>query len=256
MSILDEILASTATRVAEARSKVTDDVLEQRVAGADAPRGFRQALERESVALIAEIKRRSPSKGDLALDLDPRKVAAAYREGGAAAISVLTEPDHFAGSLDDMAGAREAGLPVLRKDFLVDAWQILESRAESADCVLLIARVVGDGLSELTTLARSLGMDVLVEVYDETDVERALDAGADLVGINHRDLTTFEVDINRTAKLAPMLPDDVLVVALSGVSGRDEVVALSDAGARAVLGGESLVTADDPAASLRALRGE
>jgi len=256
MSLLDEILASTARRLDEARTKVTDDVLEQRVASAEAPRGFRRALVREPMAVIAEIKRRSPSKGDLAIDLDPRKVAAAYRAGGAAALSVLTEPDHFSGSLDDLAGAREAGLPVLRKDFLIDPWQIFESRAEGADCVLLIARVVGDGLAGLTNLARSLGMDALVEVYDEADVERALDVGADLVGINHRDLSTFEVDVNRTAKLAPMLPDGVVVVALSGVSTRSEVTGLADAGAHAVLVGESLVTSDDPAAALRALRGQ
>ena len=255
MSILDEILTSTAVRVEEARGKVTEDVLEQRVAGAESPRGFRRALEREPMAVIAEIKRRSPSMGDLALELDPRKLATAYREGGAAAISVLTEPDHFAGSLDDLAGAREAGLPVLRKDFLIDPWQVFESRAAGADCVLVIVRIVDDLLRELVTLSRSLGMDTLVEVYDEADVERALDVGADLVGINHRDLTTFEVDVNRTAKLAPMLPSDVLVVALSGVTGRDHVEALADAGAHAVLIGETLVAADDPAAALRTLRG-
>ena len=255
MSILDEILASTATRLEEARSKVTDDVLEQRVAGAEAPRGFRRALERDEMAVIAEVKRRSPSKGALALDLDPRKLAAAYRDGGAAAVSVLTEPDHFAGSLDDLAGAREAGLPVLRKDFLIDPWQVLESRAAGADCVLLIVRIVGDHLRELVTLTRALGMDALVEVYDEADVERALEVGADLIGINHRDLTTFEVDVNRTAKLAPMLPAEALVVALSGVTDRGQVEALAEAGARAVLVGESLVSADDPAAALRSLRG-
>jgi indole-3-glycerol phosphate synthase len=255
MSLLDEILASTAARLEEARGKVTDDVLEQRVAGAESPRGFRRALEREPMAVIAEIKRRSPSKGDLAMELDPRKLAAAYRDGGAAAISVLTEPDHFAGSLDDLAGAREAGLPVLRKDFLIDPWQILESRAEGADCVLVIVRIVDDRLKELVTLSRSLGMDTLVEVYDENDVERAMDVGADIVGINHRDLSTFEVDVNRTAKLTPMLPSDVLVVALSGVTGRDQVEALAAAGARAVLVGESIVAAPDPAAALRSLRG-
>ena len=255
MSMLDEILASTAARLREARSKVTDDVLEQRVAGAEAPRGFRRALEREETAVIAEVKRRSPSRGDLAVDLDPRKLAAAYRDGGAAALSVLTEPDHFAGSLDDLAAAREVGLPVLRKDFVVDPWQILESRAEGADCVLLIVRVVGDRLGELLKLTRALGMDALVEVYDESDVEKALEVGADLVGINHRDLTTFQVDVDRTAKLAPMLPAEVLVVALSGVTDRAQVEALADAGASAVLVGESLVAADDPAAALRSLRG-
>lgn len=254
MSLLDDILASTATRLTEARAKVTDDVLEQRVAAAEAPRGFKRALEGDGVALIAEIKRRSPSRGDLALDLDPRRTAAAYREGGASALSVLTEPDHFAGSLEDMSAAREVGLPVLRKDFLVDPFQIVESRAEGADCVLLIARVVGGRLGELASLARSLRMDVLVEVYDENDVELALGAGADLVGINHRDLTTFEVDMNRTAKLAPLFPDDVLVVALSGVTSADDIRSLRDAGARAVLVGEGVVTAPDPVAALRALQ--
>jgi indole-3-glycerol phosphate synthase len=255
MSVLDEILASTATRVEASKAKVTEDALEQRVASAEPPRGFRRALEGDAVALIAEIKRRSPSKGDLALDLDPRKMAASFRDGGAAALSVLTEPDHFAGSLDDLAAAREAGLPVLRKDFLVDPWQIVESRAEGADCVLLIVRVVGERLGELSTLARSLGMDVLVEVYDEDDVRLALGTGADLVGINHRDLTTFEVDTGRTERLAPLLPDHVLTVALSGVSNRDEIERMAAAGARAVLVGESLVTSPDPADAVRSLRG-
>ncbi len=254
MSFLQDLLVATNSRVASAKAAIAEDALEQRIASAEPPRGFAAALTVQP-SLIAEIKRATPSKGDIARDLDPRKVAAAYAAGGAAAISVLTEPDHFKGSLDDLAAAREAGLPVLLKDFVVDPFQIHEARAWGADAVLLIVRCVGDDLGELQQTVRALGMDALVEVFDETDMERALSVGADLIGINHRDLETFEVDLDRTAKLAPMVPDSVTVVALSGVSERAEVEALVAAGARAVLVGTSLVTADDPAAKIRELLG-
>ena len=255
MSFLSELLDSTRARVAETRALVSEEVLEQRVAAAEPPRGFAAALRTPRTAIIAEIKRATPSRGPLDLDLDPRRLAAAYRDGGAAAISVLTEPDRFKGSLEDLDAAREAGLPVLRKDFIVDPWQVFEARACGADAVLLIVRINGDEFETLIKTTASLGMDALVEVYDEKDLARAAAAGASLIGVNHRDLETFEVDPGRTRRLSPLLPRDATLIALSGVTTRAEVEDLAAAGAHAVLVGESLVTAGDPAAKLRELRG-
>ena len=255
MSFLAELLTSTRARVEEAKVNVTEEVLEQRVAGADAPRGFARAVRQDEMTLIAEIKRATPSRGPLDLDLEARRTAAAYAEGGAAAISVLTEPDSFKGSLDDLAAARSAGLPVLRKDFIIDPFQVFEARAYGADAVLLIMRILGDEAEQLVRVCTSLGMDALVEVFDEADLDRALEAGAGLIGINHRDLETFEVDPARTEKLTPRIPGHVTVASLSGVSTRREVEALAGAGAHSVLVGESIITADDPAAKIRELMG-
>lgn len=256
MSFLDDLLAATHRRVDDLHRLVTPEVLEQRIAGIEEPRGFHRALQGDDVAIIAEIKRATPAKGLLRADLNAGTIARAYAEGGAAAVSVLTEPDYFEGTAEDFAAARGAGLPVLRKDFIIDPMQVFEARAWGADAVLLIVRILeDDALQGLSRVAGSLGMDALVEVFDENDVERALAAGARLVGVNHRDLETFEVDPERTAKIAPHVPDGVTLVALSGVSGRSDVEALGAAGAHAVLVGEHLVTADDPAAALRELRG-
>lgn len=255
MSYLDDLLASTRKRVAEARAAISDDALEQRVASMAAPRGFGAALRGEAVSVIAEIKRATPRAGDLNVDLDAASLALAYRDGGAAAISVLTEPDHFKGSLEDLAAARTSDLPVMRKDFVFDPFQVYEARAWGADAVLLIVRILGNELEGLIKLIRSLGMDPLVEVFSEDDLERALACGAEVIGVNHRDLETFDVDPERTAKLAPLLPEGVTLVGLSGVSTRADVEALGAAGAHAVLVGESLVTATDPAAKLAELLG-
>ena len=255
MSYLSGLLTATRRRVAETRQKVTEQVLEERVAAAEPPRGFRAALEGNNVSLIAEIKRATPRAGDLNVDLDAASMANAYKEGGAAAISVLTEPDYFKGSLEDLQAARGAGLPVLLKDFVIDPFQVYEARAWGADAVLLIVRILGDELPELTQLIRSLSMDALVEVHDEADLDRALACDADLIGVNHRDLQTFEVDPDRTAKLVPRMPEGVTCVGLSGVSSRAKMGGLRDAGAAAVLVGESIVTAADPAAKIRELLG-
>jgi indole-3-glycerol phosphate synthase len=255
MSYLTDLLATTRDRIKEARAAISDDVLEQRIAAQDAPRAFGAALSGDEVSIVAEIKRASPSKGPLNLALDAAALARSYAAGGAAAVSVLTEPERFEGSLDDLRAARGAGLPVLRKDFILDEFQVLESRAEGADAILLIVRALGAELERLVRTTAALGMDALVEIYDETDLERALDAGAEVIGINHRDLETFDVDPDRTAKLAPTVPEGKIVVALSGVSSRDEVVQLGAMGAHAVLVGESLVTAPDAAAKLRELLG-
>jgi indole-3-glycerol phosphate synthase len=255
MSFLDDLLASTRARVLETKKKLSEEALEQRVASSPPPKGFAHALLGEGLSVIAEIKRASPLKGALNLDLDAAPLARAYAEGGATAISVLTEPERFKGSIEDMQAAKGAGLPVLRKDFILEPFQVLESRASGADAVLLIVRALGDDLAALTSSCSALGMDALVEVHDENELERALEAGATQIGVNHRDLATFEVDPDRTRKLAPLVPDGVTLVALSGVSRREEMVELSDAGADAVLVGETLVTAADPVAKLRELLG-
>jgi indole-3-glycerol phosphate synthase len=255
VSFLDDLVTGAHRRVAAGKEVLTDDLLEQRLASAAPARSLEAALASPGMSLIAEIKRASPLKGPLDLDLDAARLASTYAGAGASAISVLTEPDGFKGSLEDMGAALTAGVPVLRKDFVVDPWQVMESRAAGADAVLLIVRVVGGDLGSLLAASRSLGMDALVEVHHEHELEDALGAGATLVGVNHRDLTTFEVDPERTAKLAPLVPDECTVVALSGVSTRREVEELEAAGASAVLVGESLVTSSDPAAKIRELLG-
>ncbi len=253
MSYLQPLLDSTRKRVEETKSKLPPAALEQRLASVEEARGFAGSLQREGIAVIAEIKRASPAKGPLDLDLNAAEVARAYAAGGAAALSVLTEPVSFRGSMEDLEAARGAGLPVLRKDFILDPYQLLESRAAGADAVLLIVRALGEDLASLLRQAGALGLDALVEVHDEADLERALAAGATLVGVNHRDLETFEVIPDQTAKLAALVPAAVTLVALSGVSAREEVAALDAAGADAVLVGESLVTAPDPEGKLREL---
>lgn len=255
-SFLDDLVRGAHARVEAGKAVLTDDVIEQRLAAAAPARSLEAALAGPGIALIAEIKRASPLKGPLALDLDASRLARTYAEAGASAISVLTEPDGFKGSLEDMEAALEAGVPVLRKDFVVDPWQVMESRAAGADAILLIVRVVGDDLASLLAAAQSLSMDALVEVHHEHELDQALAAGATLIGVNHRDLTTFEVDPERTAKLAPSIPDGCTIVGLSGVSSRREVEELEAAGAAAVLVGESLVTAPDPAAKIAELLGK
>lgn len=255
MSFLEEILASTRIRIDELEELVTEDALEQRIASRPPPRGFTSALKGPGTAVIAELKRESPSAGPLNPDMNAADMARSFAEGGAAAISVLTEPDHFKGSREDLEAAATAGLPVLRKDFILDELQVLESRAWGADAVLLIVRCVGDRLDILLQATHALGMDALVEVFNEQDLAIAVGAGARMIGVNHRDLETFEVDPDRTAKLAPQIPDDVLLVGLSGVKEPSDVAALRAAGAGAVLVGEALVTAEDPAAKLRQLLG-
>lgn len=255
MSFLSELVASTRTRVGEAKLKVTEDALEQRIASLPAPLDLAAVLRGDAMALIAEIKRATPSQGPLDLDLDAARLARAYADGGAAAISVLTEPDRFKGSLEDLQAARAAGLPLLRKDFVLDLFQLLEARAAGADSVLLIVRMLLAELPAFVAASRALGMEPVVEVFDEADLERANQAGARVVAINHRDLETFEVDPRRTAKLAPQVADNATIVAASGVSTRTEVEDLAAAGAHAVLVGQSLVTAPDPAAKLRELAG-
>lgn len=221
-------------------------------------RGFRQALVADDrLAVIAEVKRRSPSKGDLWADLDPATLARQYAEGGAAALSVLTDGPHFGGSPEDLAAARGAvPLPVIRKDFTVSENDVADARLMGADAVLLIVAALDDGeLVHLHGRARELGLDVLVETHDEAEVERALACEElALVGVNQRDLVTFAVDTSRAVRVAAAIPDGVAKVAESGVRGPEDAVTLAGAGYDAVLVGEHLVTSGDPVGAVEALR--
>lgn len=222
-------------------------------------RGFAAALRRGvGLQVISEIKRKSPSKGDLNAALDPAVMAAAYERGGAACLSVLTDVEFFGGSVDDLQRARAAcSLPVLRKDFTVSLRDVCDARLMGADCVLLIAAALSaTELVEMHRMAVSIGLDVLVEIHDEHELEAALAADATLIGVNQRDLVTFQVDHERALRMAGVIPDGVIKVAESGVRGRDDAAALHDAGYHAVLVGETLVTSGDPAESVRLLRGE
>jgi indole-3-glycerol phosphate synthase len=220
-------------------------------------RGFVAALRGSNrLAVISEIKRRSPSKGDLNADLDPAALARTYERGGASCLSVLTEVEHFGGSVADLRLAREAcSLPVLRKDFTVSANDVCDARLMGADCVLLIAAALdARELIDLHALAVELGLDVLVEIHDEPELEVAVRAGATCVGVNQRDLVTFQVDHQRAVRMAGLIPPGVVRVAESGVRGPDDAASLHAAGYHAVLVGETLVTADDPAETIRRLR--
>lgn len=219
-------------------------------------RGFRTALEQSpSLAVIAEIKRRSPSKGALNIDLDPVEIARAYETGGAACLSVLTDVEFFGGSPEDLQIARGAvPLPVLRKDFTVAPIDVVDARLMGADCVLLIAAALNRlQMIEMHALATEVGLDVLVEVHDEPELEIALECGATLVGVNQRDLVTFEVDHERAARMGAAMPAGVVKVAESGVRDVDDARRLADAGYDAILVGETLVTSGDPTAALRDL---
>lgn len=211
----------------------------------------------EGIAVISEVKRRSPSKGDLFVDLDATSLAVAYADGGASCLSVLTDAEWFGGSPRDLDEARQAvDLPVLRKDFTVDARDVADARLMGADCVLLIAAGLDDvELADFSGLARELGLDVLVEIHDEAELDRALAADADLIGVNQRDLVTFEVDHDRARRMAPQMPAGVVRVAESGVRHRGDAVALAEAGYHALLVGETLLTSGDPAGAIRDLRG-
>jgi indole-3-glycerol phosphate synthase len=254
---LDRILEGH--RAAAARDERPLEALLETARACSPPRGFTTALRASAqaeMAVIAEVKRRSPSKGDLAADLDPATTAAAYQAGGATCLSVLTDAEWFGGSAEDLRAARAAvSLPVLRKDFTVDARDVCDALLMGADAVLLIVAALDDAeLADLHALATELRLDVLVEVHDEAELARALAVGAAVVGVNQRDLVTFEVDTARAVRVAAAMPGDVVRVAESGIRDTGDVVRLADAGFHAVLVGESVVTAGDPAQSVTALR--
>jgi len=254
---LDKILAQHR-EIAEADNRDLDVLIDKSMS-APAPRGFASRLRQDStnnLAVIAEIKRRSPSRGSLNSELDPTLIAQSYEEGGASCLSVLTDADFFGGSVSDLQQARlSVNLPVLRKDFTVSRHDICDTRIMGADCVLLIAAALSKSeLTEFFKFSIELGLDALVEVHDETELTLAIDSGATLIGVNQRDLHTFEVDHQRAVRMAAMMPTNVVRVAESGVKTRDDARSLRDAGYDAVLVGESLVTSNNISNSVRELR--
>jgi len=256
-AILDRILAATRTRVAESRRTADLRDLERR-AQLHVPRGFRRALTskgRDGIAVIAELKRASPSKGLIRASFEPVELARELEHAGAACLSVLTDEEFFQGSLENLRKASASVLiPCLRKDFIVDEFQIFEARAYSADAVLLIVAALSQ--AELVAFARSArghGLDALCEVHDEDEFQRALDAGCDLIGVNTRDLRTFQVDLDTALRVAEKFPSGVVRVAESGIHFAQDVARLRAAGYHAILVGESLMRAERPGEALRAL---
>jgi indole-3-glycerol phosphate synthase len=258
LSVLDRIVEATREEISRRREIASLADLEAALDVREEPRPFQEALTRPGISIIAEHKRRSPSAGVIREGAEVTDVAQAYERGGAAALSILTEPFHFGGSLDDLRVARAAThLPVLRKDFVVDPYQVYESAAAGADAILLIvAALEPRELAELHREARALDLDVLVEVHDEEELDTALEVEAEIIGINNRDLADFSVDIERTYELLSDVPAGKTVVSESGFSTRDELDDLDRVGVDAVLIGETLMRADDVEAACRELAGQ
>ena len=259
-TFLDTILEAKKREVERRKRETPLSDLEERIKALPPPANFSGALWGDSVRLIAEVKKASPSRGLLCRNFDPVGLARAYAEHGAAAVSVLTESDHFQGSLEDLRQVKEAlrshRVPVLRKDFIYDPYQLSEARAYGADAALLIVAMLSPGqLPDLLQVARSLWLQCLVEVHTAQEVDAALEAGAEVVGINHRDLRTFQTDTSLTEQLRPRIPRGKLTVAESGITSRDDVLRYGGIGVNAVLVGEALVTAPDPGAKVRELLG-
>lgn len=250
--ILHEIIEHKLRELESRQSATSLDEMRGRALEASPPRtpDFSRPM-----SLIAEVKRRSPSKGEFVSALDPVAQAQAYERGGAAVISVLTDNRFFGGSFDDLAGVREAvGIPVLCKDFILSPYQVYEARSRGADLLLLIVQALNDAaLHELQALARTLGMTPLVEVHDQHDLARAVAVGATLIGINNRDLADFSVDLLTTDYLAPLIPDGTTIASESGITSREDVDRVARAGARVVLVGETLMRSADPASVIREL---
>ena len=257
-TILDEIVVVKRLDLERAKAETPRSALEAQVSTLPSPRSLIGALQSEGVALIAEVKKASPSRGLLVPDFDPVVLARTYAENGAAAISVLTETPHFQGRLEFLAAIKEelgpSCPPLLRKDFIFDEYQVWEARAWGADAILLIASILDeDEMRMLRTEAQNLGMDVLVEAHTESEVQAALSAGASLIGINNRDLKTFDVDLETTRRLRHLIPAEKVVVAESGIFTRDDVAMVAEWGVDAVLVGEGLVKSGDVGAKVREL---
>lgn len=257
--ILKKILARKAGEISEACEKTGLRKLSEQAATASEPRGFIKALHTRiadgDAAIIAEIKKASPSKGVIREDFDPAAIARSYSDGGAACLSVLTDKDFFQGAPEYLQSARNAcDLPVIRKDFIIDEYQVYEARAMDADCILLIVAALGDAqMAELNGLAGHLGMDVLIEAHDAEELARALALSPSLVGINNRDLRTFDVSLDTTLDLLGEIPDDCLVVTESGILSRDDVSLMRERDVHAFLVGEAFMRAEEPGHKLRDL---
>jgi indole-3-glycerol phosphate synthase len=257
-SILSEIIAYKKEEVRQRKELLKIESLKKRLSQLPPPRGFKEAItQRNGINIIAEVKSASPSAGVLIKDFDPVAIADDYLKGGAAALSVLTERKFFKGNLDFISLVkRENPLPTLRKDFIIDPYQIYESRVCGADAVLLIVSILSKGiLKDFLSLVVELGMDTLVEVHDEEELTVALNTGCDIIGINNRNLRTFKVDLTTTIKLISSIPPEKVVVSESGIKSRKDIVQLEEAGVKAVLIGEALIKAKDRVAMLRNLRG-
>jgi len=257
--ILKNILARKVEEITQACETTSLRQLSERAAAASAPRGFIQALHRRiesgDPAIIAEIKKASPSKGVIREDFNPAEIARSYSDGGAACLSVLTDKDYFQGSAEYLVAAREAcDLPVIRKDFIIDEYQVYEARSMGADCILLIVAALGDAqMAELNGLANHLGMDVLIEAHDAQELSRALALSPSLVGINNRNLRTFEVSLDTTLDLLQQIPDDCLLVTESGILDADHVAVMQQNNVHAFLVGEAFMRADNPGEKMREL---
>ena len=259
-NILDEIVAAKTTELALQKTKVGQRELETRISTQSPPLNLSGALMSGGVRLIAEIKKASPSRGLLCPDFDPVQLAQTYADNGAAAISVLTDP-RFQGEPEHIAQIKSSGAsqraPVLRKDFIFDPYQVYEARAVGADAILLIVAILEPGqLKELLALSISLWMQCLVEVHDQGELETALTAGAEIIGINNRDLRTFKTDLAVTERIAPLVPRGKIIVSESGINSKEDLARLGALGVNAVLVGEALVTAPDVAEKVRELTGQ
>ena len=259
-TILDDIVAAKRTELEQQKSESPLDSLEKKIGTQSPPLNLSGALLGDRVRLIGEVKKSSPSRGLLRPDFNPVDLARTYVENGAAAISVLTDP-RFEGTLDHLVDVKRAvgssGAPVLRKDFIFDPYQVYESRACGADAFLLIVSILTPRqLGDLLALSRRFWMQCLVEVHTKEELERALDAGAEIIGINNRDLRTFRTDLSITQKLAPLVPKGKLIVGESGISSKEDVLKLGKLGIHAVLVGEALVTSPDVGAKVRELAGQ
>jgi len=255
--MLDKIIAQKREEVEQRKKGASMTYLQELIAHEKPPLDFALALKGDHIRLIAEVKQASPSRGVLSLNFNPIELALIYAEGGASAISVLTEPNYFMGSIEHLAAIREVvKLPLLRKDFIFDPYQVYESRAYGADALLLITAILSQGqLKDLVSLSHSLGLKCLVEVHNGDEVERALLSEAEIIGINNRDLTTFTVDINTTHRLRPLIPKQRTVVSESGIKSSKDMEKLGKWSVHAVLVGEALVTASDIPAKMKELIG-